>query len=815
MKSIQLRHVNQGNLKDISIEIPKEKLIVLTGVSGSGKSTLAMDVIFQECQRQYLEAMGMQGIQKPNIEYLKNASPAICISQNEIRKNPRSSVGTLTNIYTDLRMIFEKLGVRVCPHCHQLMSCVVGKEEVVKDGVDFIVYQYCEHCGAKLEKFTRTYFSYNTQEGACPTCHGLGYVACIQDKVAFHEEASLEEGAVDIWDYKYKDFMIASFYKALALCNMNIEPSIKLQDFTDEQRHLLYYGVEDELSKRFFKGAPIPKTVSAGRFEGVYPYMWKKYTNKESNTTIYDKYFEKKECPDCQGERLQEAVRRITVYGKRLPEIAILSLEEVLIWINALEQAMSEVEHLLSDVYLLDIKTKLQRLLNVGLGYLSLDRQTSTLSGGEAQRMKLASVLDSQLSGIIYLLDEPTIGLHPKDTQGILTILEALRDLGNSVLVIEHDEEIMRAADMIIDIGPGSGKHGGTIVGQGTLVELQTQESSITGKYFKHKGISKRKITRDKQGEIIIHNASLHNLQHLDVRIPLGQFVGICGVSGSGKSTLIFDVLAKSSQQGKENVVYGLEQVQEIICVDQNPVVRMKRSNVATYCDVFTPIRKVFSGLEKAKELNYQLKDFSFNVKGGRCEVCEGLGYQMSNLLFFEDRKIPCPVCKGKQYQKAILQVKYQSYSIYDILCLSIEEAYEVFQEETTITTILKRLLDVGLGYLTLSQSLTTLSQGEAQRLKLAKDLLQKKHHHTLYLLDEPSVGLHPCDIENFMKVLDGLVDNGNTVIIVEHNTQMLKCCDYLIELGEGGGIHGGHLISEGSVDDMKASPTSITKEYL
>ncbi|HWR62406.1 MAG TPA: excinuclease ABC subunit UvrA [Clostridia bacterium] len=816
MPNIIISGAKEGNLKDISLEIPRDKLVVFTGLSGSGKSTLAVDVLFNECQRQYLEAIGLQGIQKPKIDYIRNVSPAILITQTEANKNPRSTVGTLTDIYTDLRMLYEKLGVRACPNCHEVISAAECKEETEKKDGEFRVFMYCRRCNHRMEKLTRTHFSYNTREGACKTCEGLGKILTINKDKAVHQALSLENGAVDFWEQKYKEYQISSLYNAFRHYDIPIEANTPVVDFSDIQSSILYYGTESNDVKRAFPGIQPPKTVAAGRFEGVFPMLWRRMSDKGGDAKQLNDYFDFATCPDCMGERLGELSRSATVKGARLPELSVFSLEELHEWLRSLESLLADTERRLVESYLLDLRTKIQRLVNVGLGYLSLDRQTITLSGGELQRVKLAAALDSDLTGIIYIMDEPTIGLHPKDTEGMTAILKKLRDMGNTVIVIEHDSDIMAQADYIVDIGPGSGKHGGEIIGTGTLEEIKKQETSVTGTYLKKKQ-QERKEFRKGTGDVIeVKNANLYNLKNIDVRFPVGCLVSVTGVSGSGKSTLVFEVLAAAgTKQASCNIVSGTEGFDRIVTIEQSAITRMKRSNVATYSEVYAEIRKIFGGLKEARDKGLSAKHFSFNTPGGRCENCEGLGYVTSNMLFFANIEVTCPVCGGKQFNDEVLSVKYKGYTIKDILQMSVEDALYTFDTYPKIKRILTLLQDVGLGYLELGQTLTTLSGGEGQRLKLAKELINNAGGQSLYLMDEPTTGLHPVDVENFLTLLNRMVDSGNTVIVVEHNQQIIRASDWIIDLGPEGGINGGQIMFEGTPLELIHCNRSITAKYM
>lgn len=817
MNNIIIKGACEGNLKNISLEIPRHKLVVFTGMSGSGKSTLAIDTIFPECQRQFLEAMGYQGIRKPKVDYIRNVSPAIRIVQNQYSKNPRSSVGTVTYIYTGLRMIYEKLHKRTCPHCQKEILASQCKEEVLKVDGDFKTSMFCSHCNSKMDKLTRTHFSFNTREGACRTCQGLGQVVEVNKDKVIDESLSLEAGAVDFWQHQYKDYQISVLYNAFNHYGIPVKPETPVKDFNRGQKAILFHGVESQEVKELFPNIAPPKTVAGGRFEGVYTVLWRRLAEKGGQSQQLEAYFESEACPDCRGERLNEISRSVTVMDTRLPQLVFISLEELYQWLLKLEDFIGGAEKLLVESYLMDLKTKLQRIVNVGLGYLSLDRQDMTLSGGEAQRLNLAAALDSTLTGIIYIMDEPTIGLHPKDTSGIIKILKELRDLGNTVLVIEHDVDFMQQADYIIDFGPGSGKYGGEIVGLGTLEELKQQASSVTGTCLKEKKQVPREVRKGTGDFIEVKNASLYNLKNIDVKFPVGCLTSVTGVSGSGKSTLVFEVLGKAApkNQGGHNQVSGAEIFDRVITVEQTPPARMKRSNVATYSGVYSEIRKIFGGLEDAKNKGLTTRHFSFNTKGGRCENCEGLGYVISNMLFFEDMEVVCPVCGGNQFNDEVLSVKYRGCSIKDILEMGVEEALDVFHEHPKIIKSLKLLWDVGLGYIELGQTLTTLSAGEGQRLKLAKELINSQGKNNLYLIDEPTTGLHPIDVENFLVLLNRMVDSGSTVIVVEHNQQVINASDWIIDLGPGGGINGGRVIAQGTPEEIRSNANSVTGKFI
>lgn len=815
MSCIKITDAYEGNLKHVSLKIPKHKFVVFTGVSGSGKSTLLIDVLFHECQRQYLEAMALEGIQKPKVGRIQQASPAILISQTEANRNPRSTVGTFTDVYTDLRMIYDKLGSRTCPFCGEVISASECKEETEKTGNDFYVYMYCCKCGKRMDKITGTYFSFNTKEGACPKCEGLGRIHTVRKEKAADESLSLEEGAVHCWEKQYGKYQTSVLYHAYEHYGIQVPRNLPVNQFGKLQKAVLYEGIGCKEIKEQFPDVKPPKTAAAGRFEGVLPILYRRYAEKNGESKNLEEYFKNEVCPECRGERLGELSRNVTVGGIRLPELSLYSLEKLHIWVKKLRESLTDQQKAFVNSYLLDIETKLGRFLRLGLGYLSLDRQIITLSGGELQRIRLAAALDCDLSGLIYILDEPTAGLHPRDTKGLTDIMIKLRDLGNTVLVIEHDADVMSAADYIIDLGPGSGRHGGEIIAEGNLEEIRQKKESVTGTYLSMAWDIKKDVRRP-EGYLHISNAQRFNLRHISVDIPTGCLVSVTGPSGSGKSTLIFEVLAKKGIEENEGKVTGLEQFDRIVEIGQSSLTRMKRSNAATYSGLYTEIRSVFAKTDAARQAGFTARHFSFNTSGGRCENCEGLGYVESHMLFFANTEILCPVCHGDQFHQEVLEVKYQGKSIKDVLDLSVEEAMEVFKEQKKIMAMLSLLEEVGLGYLQIGQSLTTLSGGEGQRLKLVKELIDSQSgKKSLYLMDEPTTGLHPKDVEHFLLLLDRLTDAGNTVIVVEHNQQLIRNCDWVIDLGPEGGDKGGQVIFEGTPEKLKQSRESITAEYL
>ena len=815
MADIQIIGAHEGNLKNITLSIPKHKLAVFTGVSGSGKTTLLLDVLFNECQRMYLEALSLEGIHKPGVEKIRGASPAVLITQTESNRNPRSTVGTRTDVYTDLRMIYEKLGVRTCPYCGGTISAADCIEETEKNGNDFYVYMYCSRCGKRMHKITRTDFSFNTKEGACPACEGLGRVHSIRKEAVVDESLSPENGAIRCFEKQYCKYQISVLFNAFRHFGILPAADTPVCQYSSLQKAIFYNGAGCEEVRKAFGIRTVPKTAAEGRFEGIYPILWRRLAEKKGDLRQLDAWFDTVECPECKGERLGNPGRDVMVNGIRLPQLSEYSLEKLCRWVCGLRDSLDTRRLELVEAYLRDIETKLKRYINVGIGYLTLDRQMITLSGGEQQRLKLAAALDSDLSGVIYILDEPTAGLHPKDTEGLIRILKKLRDQENTVLIIEHDMDVMAAADIIIDIGPGAGKYGGEVVAAGTLLDIRREKRSVTGRYLL-KPPANRHISRTASGSVHIEHADLFNLKDISVDIPTGCFVSVTGPSGSGKSTLVFEVLAKGRQGTAHNCVTGLEKFDDIVRIEQSALARMRRSNVATYSDVYSEIRSVFARTREAAEEGLTAKHFSFNTPGGRCETCGGLGYIENNMLFFSNTEITCPCCHGSRFSEEVLAVRYKGLSVKEVLDLSVEEAAEVFNGHKSIMAALNLLTEVGLKYLQLGQTLTTLSGGEGQRLKLARELIGSgRTRHNLYLMDEPTTGLHPADIDHFLKLLNRLVDSGSTVVVVEHNQQIIRNSDWVIDLGPVGGENGGYVLYEGTPEEMKRSAASVTARYL
>ncbi|UKS23971.1 excinuclease ABC subunit UvrA [Paenibacillus sp. HWE-109] len=823
--TIHIIGARENNLKNISLSIPKYKLVVLTGPSGSGKSTLAMDTLQRECQRQYLDSMGMTSdtIGKPKVDAIEGLSPSISVGQHVTNRNPRSTVGTVTDIYTFVRFIFSRLGERICPFCSGSIPPSfepLGAMAEEDEAMDHLTTN-CPHCEAELEKLGMSHFSFNKPEGACEACSGLGHVASINEAAVFQSELSLSAGGVASLNGVHRDIQTRILVAAGKHYGFVFDPDQPLKEYGEVQRDLLYYGAESEAFKRHY---PHVKAAQGTKFEGVIPSLWRRYKEKEGDAGGKEKeggFFHEQLCPECLGARLKKDVRLVRVADSTITEVSQWSLGDVYEWTKGLQEAMPpEGLHLLEPI-LHDMPSRLKRIMDVGLSYLSMNRQTVTLSGGEAQRLRLASLLGSGLTGVLYILDEPTTGLHARDTIGLIRVLQQLRDLGNTVLVIEHDVEMMRAADHIIDIGPGAGLQGGNVVGEGSLEDLMSSELSVTGAYLRAERLpALARIRRKGSGQrITIREANVRNLAIPVVSFPLGCLVSVTGVSGSGKSTLVFDILANGSSVGAEQSgckeIAGLEQVGNIVIFDQSPMGRMQRSNVATYTDMFTQLRQLFAGLPEAKKRKLTSKHFSFNTPGGRCETCQGLGVLSVDMNFLPDLEVKCYDCKGRRFTDEVLQVKYEGLSISDLLNLSVQESLPILRTEPKIVGLIEMLCEVGLGYLKWGQSVKTLSGGEGQRIRLAKELSKPSKNHTLYLLDEPTTGLHPSDIKQLHTLLNKLVDTGNTVVVVEHSLELIRESDWVIDIGPEGGSAGGKLVAEGTPEQVAEAAGSYTGKFL
>ncbi len=933
---IIIRKANQHNLKDVSLELPKNELIVFTGVSGSGKSSLAFDTIFAEGQRRYVESLSTYARQflgqmdKPNVESIEGLSPAISIDQKSTSNNPRSTVGTVTEIYDYLRLLYARIGKPHCPECGgeiapqtideiidnimnlpegtkiQIISPIIkGKkgeytsliEELRQEGfvrlridgevvnidetdielkknikhtieivVDRIVVKEsaksrltdsaqialqkanglmlvdiidgeeitfseklaCPSCNIGFEELAPRIFSFNSPYGACPTCGGLGaHFEVNPDLIVPDRTKTLREGAIYPWartGNPYYQEILSSVSK-----HFSIDMDIPFEQLPEEHQNIILYGSGKNKVKLRYQSFGGSDWVTSNRvFSGVIPYYMKRYneTNSDEIRDDIQKYMSSIPCVDCKGARLRPFSLAVTIKDKNINDVCLMSITDAFKFFSDLFLELSDYQLAIAKQVLEEIRARLKFLVDVGLSYLNLARMAGTLSGGEAQRIRLATQIGSGLSGVLYVLDEPSIGLHQLNNDMLIKTLLRLRNLGNTLIVVEHDEDTIRNADYIVDIGPNAGVNGGHIVAQGTLNDIMDAKESLTGQYLsKTKEIPVPKKRREGNGNYLeVINANLNNLKNINLKIPMGKIVALTGVSGSGKSTLMQDLIyeyALHKLRGNKpkpigvREIKGLEHIDKVIDIDQSPIGRTPRSNPATYTDVFTHIRELFSKTAEAKVRGYKQGRFSFNVKGGRCEACKGDGVLKIEMNFLSDVFVKCDVCKGKRYNRETLEVKYKGKDISDVLDMSVAEALEFFENIPKIKNRLQTLNDVGLEYIKLGQSATTLSGGEAQRIKLAAELNKKATGKTLYLLDEPTVGLHWYDLDKLIKILDKLADNGNTILIIEHNLDLIKTADHIIDLGPEGGDLGGYVIAEGTPEDIAKAKESYTGHYL
>ncbi|MEX2162116.1 MAG: excinuclease ABC subunit UvrA [Anaerolineales bacterium] len=686
----------------------------------------------------------------------------------------------------------------------------------------------CPHCGNQLPMLGLASFSFNKPAGACPRCTGLGVVADLQIERVFDLEKSVVGGGVLIWDAFNADRFALTLQRAGDRYKFDFDLTLPIGELGQAQRDLLYYGVNSQEFVRHFPNVTPPTSTVRGRFEGVITNLRRRYSEGSSDSGLAVKtetLYAKSVCSECNGTRLRKESRQVSVAGRNIVETSELPLDELAIWIQEMKATCNENEMAIARPVVDDLERRIQRLVSIGVGYLSLERATPSLSAGENQRLRLASLLGSGLTGVLYVLDEPTIGLHQRDTAKLIGVLRQLRDLGNTVVVIEHDLEMIRAADYVVEFGPAAGKHGGQIVAEGSPDDVASDLNSPTGAFLSGRArLPLRAPRKTRQGQLIIKGAGVHNLKTIDVAIPLGQLVAVVGVSGSGKSSLIFDILEPAARDrlggtgqlvGTHKSIEGWQAIGDVITIDQMPIGRVPRSNAATYTEVFKAIREVYATLEGAKSAKLSPRHFSFNVAGGRCERCEGAGTLTVNMHFLPDAQVRCPACKGRRYKPEVLAVRYKGVDIASVLDLTVEEALALFATEPPIAGRLRLMTEVGLGYLQLGQPATTLSGGEAQRVKLAKELGRNSSDHTLYLLDEPTTGLHPADIAKLLIVLQRLVDEGNSVLIIEHNVEIIAAADWLIELGPEGGRAGGYLIAEGTPQQVSESSKSPTARYL
>lgn len=932
--SIVIKGAKEHNLKNINLEIPRDKLVVITGLSGSGKSSLAFDTLYAEGQRRYVESLSSYArqflglMEKPDVESIEGLSPAISIDQKTTSRNPRSTVGTVTEIYDYIRLLYARIGTPYCPKCgkkiekqsiDQIIDNIMSLEEGTKiqvlapivrgrkgeytkqlqefqrqgfvrvriDGelyeltddinidrkkkhnielvVDRLVIKpdirsrltesveialknannlvsidipgdkellfsqnyACPDCGISFEELTPRMFSFNNPMGACPACTGIGYLMKMdEDLIIPDKNKTLYDGvkAFGASTMKKGDTMAKMYFESIGRhYGVDITVPIKKlpRDFLDK---ILYGTGTEEIDFEYTSAAGTRKYRTP--FEGVIPTLERRYneTKSQGMRDFYEMYMSDMECPECHGARLKPEVLAVKIGDKNINELTDMSIDKIMNYLNSL--SLNKTEQMIADQILKELNKRLQFLIDVGLDYLTLSRNAGSLSGGEAQRIRLATQIGSGLTGVLYILDEPSIGLHQRDNDKLLATLKKLRDLGNSVLVVEHDEDTMYAADQVIDIGPGAGVHGGNIMAQGTAEQIKLVPESITGQYLSgKKQIRVPEKRRKSNGRAIeVKGATEHNLKNINVKFPLGQFICVTGVSGSGKSTLVNEILYKTiarelngsnEKPGKCKEIKGIENIDKIINIDQSPIGRTPRSNPATYTGVFDFIRDIFAGTNEAKMRGYDKGRFSFNVTGGRCEACNGDGVLKIEMHFLPDIYVPCEVCKGQRYNRETLEVKYKDKTISDVLNMTVEEALEFFKNIPRIKNKIQTLYDVGLGYIKLGQPSTTLSGGEAQRIKLATELSKKATGKTLYILDEPTTGLHIADVHKLVDILQRLVDTGNSIIVIEHNLDLIKTADYIIDLGPEGGDKGGQIISVGTPEQVARNEYSYTGKFL
>lgn len=932
MDSIVIRGAREHNLKDISLEIPRNKLVVITGLSGSGKSSLAFDTVYAEGQRRYVESLSAYARQflgqmdKPDIDFIEGLSPAVSIDQKSNSKNPRSTVGTVTEIYDYLRLLFARVGHPHCPYCGNLIAgqsvqqmvdqimhleegsrlqimapLVRGRkgeysalfEELRKKGfvrvrvdgevkdleenitldknrkhsievvidrlilrekvksrltdsletaLDFgeglVIVQViegeeqifsssfaCINCGFSFAELTPRMFSFNSPYGACEECGGLGFTMEFDPEMVIpNPELSISEGAVHPFSGNFSGYY-KQFLNSFA-DHFNVDLNKPFNSYTAEEKDLLLYGSEEPVSFSYFSPLRRKTRHYTKAFPGIINLLQRRYQDMEDDESRAQiaRYMNSKSCPSCGGARLKKASLAVTVGGKNIAQFTSLTVEEALQFLEKLQ--LTEKEYYIARQVLKEISSRLGFLMDVGLEYLTMDRSAATLSGGEAQRIRLATQIGSGLTGVIYILDEPSIGLHQRDHYRLLQTLIRLRDLGNTVIVVEHDEETIRSADHIIDMGPAAGEDGGHIVASGSLDGVMEEPSSITGDYLCGRRFipipSERRSPESRW--LRINRARANNLKNIDVGFPLGLFLCVTGVSGSGKSTLVNEILSKTLAQklhrsrerpGEYGEIYGIENLEKVIEIDQSPIGRTPRSNPATYTNVFDGIRELFAQTVEAKMRGYKAGRFSFNVKGGRCESCKGDGILRIEMHFLPDVYVPCEVCQGKRYNRETLEIAFKGKNISQVLDMTVQEALEFFSSIPKVQRRLQTLYDVGLGYIRLGQPATTLSGGEAQRVKLASELSRRSNGKALYILDEPTTGLHLDDIKKLLGVLDRLVETGNTVIVIEHHLDVIKRADYLIDLGPEGGERGGEVVASGTPEEVATVESSYTGKFL
>ena len=838
--TILVHGAKEHNLKNICFEIPKGKLVALTGPSGSGKSSIATGILQKECVRQFLESLGMvtDHIEKAKVDTIMGLSPSIGVTQRKTDFNPRSTVGTRSGILTLLRNMFAAMGHQPCTGCghivkqplqdkHKLTTIEIDQDTTGSSRKTKKSYFDCPHCGQQLEKLKMNHFSFNALAGACATCKGVGEIISVDLAHLLNQEKTIHDGGVDCWGQA-----LAKHYESVILAaskhyDFPFDPAMAISQYTKEQRNFLLYGVTYPDFVKAHKGIEAPKKVSEGNFEGIIPHLlnlYKKNPLKASNEV--KKYIVHAACTECNNSGFAKLARKVTVGGKTIIDVVALNLRELLQWIEELDRQMEEDELQVLKALGDALKERTSHLIEVGLDYLTLERTLPSLSAGESQRVRLASLLGSGLTGVLYVLDEPTTGLHPHDNGKLLKTMRMIQETGNTVLIIEHDMDIVRHADYILDIGPGGGSKGGEIVASGTPADVMACKASSTGTYLAKKAAIKLNHPRAGNKALTLRGAREHNLKNIDVSIPIKQLVVLTGVSGSGKSTFLFDIVDKVARKhfnhasevpGKHASVEGLEYFDRVVTVDQVTIGSSKstRSNVATYTKLFDAIRDVFASLSEAKARGFGAEAFSFNTSSERCENCNGAGVVDVDMTFMPDIETMCPVCNGMRFTDELLSVQFQGHTIANILDMTVSDAIHVFKHEKKIFALLDLMRQVGLEYLKLGQSTNTLSGGEAQRIKLATELAKSETGNTLYLLDEPTTGLHPQEVERLLDILKKLVSKGNTVITIEHNLDVMCNADTIIDFGPGGGVAGGRIVAIGTPQEIMDHKDSLTGHAL
>jgi excinuclease ABC subunit A len=829
------------NLRNISLEIPKNRLVAFTGVSGSGKSTLVFDILHKESQRQYLEALGLvsYALSRPPVDAIHGLSPSISVDQHATNRSPRSTVGTVTEVYTYLRVLFARLGHRPCPACGldvppshdvdaELEDDALAEPALGETDDDLVAFP-CPHCGNPVVELRMGHFSFNKPAGACPTCTGLGVVHEPKVDAIVDPHRSILEGAVYGWDAFLAHRYASSLEAAGRHYGFAFDPAQPTRHLGPVQRDLLLYGVNSPQFQRHFPGVKAPDTVAKGNFPGVVPSLLRRHAEHAQDAGYREKMghlMAQQTCPDCQGTRLAAGSRQVTLAGRTIVDVSRQPLSALATWVQDLRRVLSAAEWSIAEPVVADLTERIRHLVDVGAGYLTLERASPSLSPGEAQRLRLAALLGSSLTGVLYVLDEPTIGLHPRDTARLIRVLAQLRDLGNSVLVIEHDLEVLAASDHLVDIGPGGGHHGGQVVVAGPPATVAAHPESVTGGYLSGRLATAAPAQRrtGNGNRLVIRGAREHNLKDLTVRLPLGLLLAVTGVSGSGKSSLMLDIVDRAARAhfygateavGEHDAIEGWEHLDKVITIDQSAIGRTPRSNAATYSEAFAPIREAFAATQQARERGLAARHFSFNVPGGRCGRCEGAGALTVQMQVLPEVQVRCPACHGRRFKGEVLAVTYRGHDIARVLDLTVEEALALFEDVPAAAARLSVMVDAGLGYLRLGQPAPTLSGGEAQRVKLARELGRRATGHSLYLLDEPTTGLHPADIARLLAVLQRLVDAGHTVVVVEHNLDVIKAADWLVDLGPEGGEAGGQIVAEGTPEQVARVQASATGAFL